>query len=202
MVSGDSNEENGKVLGGSPKSVPYIESVNLLIEQDGGNTRKSSNGSPIKNNDNNDNENQGEDEECNEKLLSCNVGNGNEKIVQVYTVKPLTISGKFSRESLKGGINEKLPVAKQQKGWKRLWGILFALVAALQFSLSALVIKILGYHPFNLGVWRFGVMCIIPIPFLIHATVVKKQKIFKEIWPVRSTTVFLMVCLVEIFLKI
>lgn len=82
---------------------------------------------------------------------------------------------------------------EKQVGIKRFLGIFITLLAALQFSLSALVIKVLKYHPFNLGVWRFGVMACIPIPFLLHERFVKKQNVFKEVWPCKSTTLFLLV---------
>ncbi|CAL8099512.1 unnamed protein product [Orchesella dallaii] len=88
---------------------------------------------------------------------------------------------------------ESSPVEERQLGVKRYLGIFLAVAAAFQFSLSAYVIKILKYQPFNLGVWRFSVMAMIPIPFLIHAVVWKKEKILKEVWPVNNTTVFLLV---------
>jgi hypothetical protein len=80
---------------------------------------------------------------------------------------------------------------KKQKGWRKYLGIMLTILAALQFSFSALIIKILNYHPFNLGVWRFFVMMLIPIPFLWYAIFWKKQKVFKILWPVNSTLIYL-----------
>jgi len=82
---------------------------------------------------------------------------------------------------------------KEQRGLKKHLGILLTLLAAILFSLSSATIKVLSYHPFNLGVWRFFIMILIPIPFLVHAIFVKKQSVFKPLWPISPTFFYLMV---------
>lgn len=77
--------------------------------------------------------------------------------------------------------------SESQEGYTRFLGIFLALVAAFQFSMSALIIKVLGYHPFNLGVWRFGVMTLIPIPFLVHTAVWKNESIFEGITSAKNS---------------
>lgn len=100
----------------------------------------------------------------------------------------LAISEK-SKEAV--GANNANVSPKKQKGWRKYLGILLTIAAATQFSLSALIIKVLNYHPFNLGVWRFFVMMLIPIPFLWHALFWKKQNVFKVFWPVNRTLIYL-----------
>jgi len=81
---------------------------------------------------------------------------------------------------------------EKQTSWRKFRGIILAITAALQFSLSALIIKVLNYHPFNLGVWRFLIMMIIPLPFIAHAVFLKKQKIFHNLYAAKncSSTLF------------
>lgn len=119
-----------------------------------------------------------EDAHTRESFISVPISEGEEKSKNI-----ISQSGK---DATTGGETN-----KTQKGWKKYRGIILTIVAAIQFSLSALIIKVLGYHPFNLGVWRFLVMMIIPIPFIWHALFWKKQKVFKALWPVNSTLVYL-----------
>lgn len=121
-----------------------------------------------------------EDAHTRESFISVPISEGEEKSKNI-----ISQSGK---DATTGGETN-----KTQKGWKKYRGIILTIVAAIQFSLSALIIKVLGYHPFNLGVWRFLVMMIIPIPFIWHALFWKKQKVFKALWPVNSTLVYLVV---------
>ncbi|CAL8144799.1 unnamed protein product [Orchesella dallaii] len=85
----------------------------------------------------------------------------------------------------------KEPQEPQQSGITRFLGIFLTAAAALQFSLSALIIKILNYHPFNLGVWRFGAMSFFPMLFIIYKFFSKKENVFKGLWPPGRTTAFL-----------
>jgi len=83
------------------------------------------------------------------------------------------------------------PQFKRQKGLKKYLGLTLAVVAAIQYSLSALILKVLTIHPINVGAWRFLVMMFIPIPFLIHAALYKKQDVFKPLRKCNSTLVYI-----------
>ncbi len=215
MEDSQSIMENGEGENTSEKSLPPSskaeESVNLLMVQEkSGFCEKSKSKST---------ENLSEEK----KLLNSNQTGDDEEeeqVVHIFHPKPIIIKSsqnnhpsKYIPNSKKDDVisislnGEKVVTCQQilleeeQEGWKRFLGIFLALLAALQFSLSALIIKVLGYHPFNLGVWRFGVMSIIPIPFLVHSALIKKQSVFQEVWPIQRTTFFLMVKLIQFKLK-
>lgn len=107
-------------------------------------------------------------------------------------------------ESMEGkGMNKE----EEKSRNRRYLGIVLALIAALNYSISALIIKVLmvNYHPCNFGVWRFVSMVAITTPFLIHGQFFRKVKdkgnasgdslenegILKQVWPPNRTTAFL-----------
>lgn len=180
------------------------ESVSLLIVQEKGFSEKSHLSKST--------ENLSEEKQ----LLNSSTnpdGEDEEQIVHIFHPKPIIIKSsqnnnpKYIPSSKKDEVisismnGEKVTcqqIVLEEQGWKRFLGIFLALLAALQFSLSALIIKILGYHPFNLGVWRFAIMSLIPIPFLVHSALIKKQSVFQEVWPIQRTTFFLMVSIFKL----
>lgn len=109
----------------------------------------------------------------------------------------------LAKEPSKAEPSTETSVEQAGRFWTRYRGILYGIAAALLFSWSALLVKVIAYHPYNLGVWRFTSMIMITIPILIygHYSRMKKNNvqkpsdgatqknygIFQEIWPINKT---------------
>jgi hypothetical protein len=179
IIGKNGKEKSPFILSAKPSQVQVIENIKnmdsstLLINQD---------------------KNQNVDVEGNyEKDFNSN--NENEAKAAEKLLLPISLiqNGKISEkdETNVPASSAIQPAFKRQKGIKKYLGLILAVVAAIQYSLSALILKVLHLHPFNLGTWRFIVMMCIPIPFLCHAVFRKKQDVFKPLKKLTPTLVYI-----------
>lgn len=74
---------------------------------------------------------------------------------------------------------------RQGRLCRRFWGIIFAIMASVFLSLTTLLAKLLiGYHPFNVAIWRFEGILIPSLPVLIFASCVHEEPVFESIQPI------------------
>ncbi|CAG7698834.1 unnamed protein product [Allacma fusca] len=73
---------------------------------------------------------------------------------------------------------------REKRRCQRFWGIILAVLASTFLSLTTLIAKLLiGYHPFNVAIWRFQGILLPSLPVLVFSTCVRNEPVFDTIRP-------------------
>lgn len=76
---------------------------------------------------------------------------------------------------------------RNNTGWLRFAGLIFALLSSLFFSLTALLGKVLqknhNQHPFVVVMWRYGGILVPAIVLVLYFQIKKKEPVFETLCP-------------------